>query len=199
MKSNRRGILLVLTGPSGVGKGTVVQEVRKRGTPIYYSISATTRTPRAGETDGVDYHFVTKELFEEMLQRDELLEHADYIQNSYGTPAAPVLQRLEEGGDVLLEIEVRGAMQIRNSCPEAVLVFLAPPSMEILEQRLRGRGTESAELLEKRLKKARSECETAASFDYIVYNEHFEKATDDLLSILTAEKCRTARRLPLLK
>lgn len=147
---SEKGILFVLTGPSGVGKGTVLKEVRAHK-PLFYSISATTRAPRAGEQDGVHYHFMTRETFRQLAEQGGFLEHAEFSGNCYGTPAAPVDEELQTGRDVLLEIEVQGAMQVKDIRPEAVRIFLAPPSFEELERRLIGRGTEEPEVIQRRL------------------------------------------------
>ena len=147
---SEKGILFVLTGPSGVGKGTVLKEVRAHK-PLFYSISATTRAPRAGEQDGVHYHFMTRETFRQLAEQGGFLEHAEFSGNCYGTPAAPVDEELQAGRDVLLEIEVQGAMQVKDIRPEAVRIFLAPPSFEELERRLIGRGTEEPEVIQRRL------------------------------------------------
>ena len=176
---SEKGILFVLTGPSGVGKGTVLKEVRAHK-PLFYSISATTRAPRAGEQDGVHYHFMTRETFRQLAEQD-------------GTPAAPVDEELQAGRDVLLEIEVQGAMQVKDIRPEAVRIFLAPPSFEELERRLIGRGTEEPEVIQRRLDTAKHELTLAPEFDYIVINNTVEQAVSDVLAIMQAEACRSSR------
>lgn len=186
------GILFVLTGPSGVGKGTVLTEVRKRK-PLFYSISATTRAPRPGETNGVEYHFMTREAFDRLAADGGFLEHAEYSGNCYGTPAAPVDAELQAGRDVLLEIEVQGAMQVKECRPDAIRIFLAPPSYAELERRLTGRGTEDAEAVHRRLETAKRELTLAPQFDYIVVNDTVEQAVSDVLAIMRAEACRAAR------
>ena len=148
---NNKGTLFVITGPSGAGKGTVLKQVMQSLDQLYFSVSATTRAPREGEVDGVHYHFLTKERFEELIANDRFLEYARYAENYYGTPLDPVEEHLEQGHDVILEIELQGALQVKKRLPKAVLVFIAPPSFEELESRLRGRGTEAEEVILKRL------------------------------------------------
>lgn len=189
---HERGILFVLTGPSGVGKGTVLKEVRGQR-ELYLSISATTRQPRPGEQDGVHYFFLTREQFEKKVAENGFLEHAEFSGNCYGTPAAPVDAQLDAGHDVLLEIEVQGAMQVHQKRPDAVRIFIAPPSFDELERRLVGRGTEQPEVVRRRLETARHELTMAEQFDYIVVNNTVEQAAADVLAILRAEKCRAAR------
>ena len=187
-----KGILFVLTGPSGVGKGTVLAEVRKQR-ELYFSISATTRKPREGEQDGVHYYFLTREEFAQKVAENGFLEHAEFSGNCYGTPAAPVDVMLNEGKDVLLEIEVQGAMQVRDIRSDAVRIFIAPPSFEELKSRLTGRGTESEEAVRRRLETAKHELTLAHDFDYIVVNNTVEQAVKDVLAIMQAETCRAAR------
>ena len=189
---SEKGILFVLTGPSGVGKGTVLKEVRAHK-PLFYSISATTRAPRAGEQDGVHYHYMTRETFRQLAEQGGFLEHAEFSGNCYGTPAAPVDEELQAGRDVLLEIEVQGAMQVKDIRPEAVRIFLAPPSFEELERRLIGRGTEEPEVIQRRLDTAKHELTLAPEFDYIVINNTVEQAVSDVLAIMQAEACRSSR------
>ncbi|MDO4174304.1 MAG: guanylate kinase [Eubacteriales bacterium] len=190
----KRGILFVVTGPSGVGKGTVLTEVRKQK-DVYFSISATTRQPRAGEQEGIHYFFLTRQQFEQKVAENGFLEHAEFSGNCYGTPAEPVDTRLEAGEDVLLEIEVQGAMQVHQARPEAVRIFLAPPSYEELEKRLTGRGTETEEAVRRRLETAKRELKLAPEFDYIVVNRTVEQAVSDVLAIMQAESCRAERAL----
>lgn len=185
-----KGKLFILTGPSGVGKGTVLARVREQLPELYLSISATTREPRAGEVDGVNYYFLTKEQFEQKIAENGFLEHAQFSGNHYGTPAAPVDEKLEAGKNVMLEIEVQGAMQVKQQRPETVRIFIAPPSFEELEHRLRGRGTESEEKVCKRLETAKHELTLAQDFDYIVVNREVEQAAADVLAIIRAEGCR---------
>ena len=187
-----KGILFVLTGPSGVGKGTVLTEVRKQR-ELYFSISATTRKPREGEQDGVHYYFLTREEFEQKVAQNGFLEHAEFSGNCYGTPAAPVDAMLKEGKDVLLEIEVQGAMQVHDIRKDAVRIFIAPPSFAELEKRLTGRGTEDEATVHRRLETAKHELTLAHDFDYIVVNDTVEQAVSDVLAIMQAETCRAAR------
>lgn len=189
---SKKGILFVVTGPSGVGKGTVLTEVRKHK-DVYFSISATTRQPREGEQDGVHYFFLTREQFEQKIIENGFLEHAEFSGNCYGTPADPVDAHLEDGTDVLLEIEVQGSMQVHKSRPDAVRIFLAPPSYAELEKRLTGRGTETEEAVRRRLETAKQELKLAPEFDYIVVNNTVEQAVTDVLAIMQAESCRAAR------
>lgn len=189
---HERGILFVLTGPSGVGKGTVLKEVRGQR-ELYLSISATTRQPRPGEQDGVHYFFLTREQFEKKVAENGFLEHAEFSGNCYGTPAAPVDAQLDAGHDVLLEIEVQGAMQVHQMRTASGRFFIAPPSFDELERRLVGRGTEQPEVVRRRLETARHELTMAEQFDYIVVNNTVEQAAADVLAILRAEKCRAAR------
>lgn len=189
-----KGTLLVWTGPSGVGKGTVLQWVMEREPNLYFSISATTRAPRPGEVDGQHYHFLSRGQFDRYVQQDAFLEYATYVDNSYGTLEEPVQQALDAGRDVVLEIEVQGAQMVKRRRPDAVLVFVAPPSFAQLEQRLRGRGTETDEKIAKRLETARQELRQAAGFDYIVVNDQIEQAGRELMAILLAERCRSERR-----
>lgn len=189
---SKQGILFVVTGPSGVGKGTVLTKVRERK-ELYFSISATTRKPREGEQDGVHYYFLTKEQFEQKVAAGGFLEHAQFSGNYYGTPVEPIDRQLKEGKDILLEIEVQGAMQVRENRPDAVRIFLAPPSFAELEKRLTGRGTEDAEAIRLRLETAKHELTLASQFDYIVINNTVEQAVSDVLAIMQAEACRAAR------
>ncbi|GAA6756768.1 guanylate kinase [Thermus thalpophilus] len=187
-----RGRLFVMTGASGVGKGTVRAKVLER-TRLFYSISMTTRPPRPGERDGVDYYFVDRPTFEALLDQDGFLEHAEYVGHLYGTPKAPVERALARGEDVLLEIEVQGALQVRKKVPEAVLIFLLPPSLSELKRRLVYRGKDSPEKIAKRLAQAEWEIQNAHLFDYVVVNDVLEEAVADFLAILTAERRRTDR------
>ncbi|MBE0467795.1 MAG: guanylate kinase [Candidatus Desulforudis sp.] len=187
-----RGLLVVVSGPSGAGKGTVCQALCRRLGNIHLSVSATTRPPRAGEEDGVHYFFVNNEKFQEMIAQDELLEWARVYRDYYGTPRGPVTRMLESGRDVILEIDVQGALQVKGKVPEAVLVFLRPPSMEELERRLRLRGTDSEERIAKRLEWARNELEAMAKYDYVVVNDRVEEAVVKVEAIIRAEKSRSS-------
>lgn len=185
----RKGLLIVLSGPSGCGKGTMVAEILKRGDCVV-SVSATTRNPREGEENHVHYHFITREEFESRIAQDGLLEYAEYCGNYYGTPRAEVEAMREAGKHVILEIEVQGAFQIRERCPEAILVFTVPPSMDELRRRLHKRGTETEEVIEKRIARAQEELPLAQKYDYIVLNDALEDAVADFGAILRAESMR---------
>lgn len=189
-----KGLLIVLSGPSGVGKGTVRKEIFSQpDTSFEYSVSATTRKPREGEVDGVDYFFKTREAFEEMIENDQLLEYAEFVGNYYGTPVDYVRKTLDEGKDVFLEIEVQGAGQVRKKFPEGLFIFLAPPSLSELENRITTRGTETAELIQRRMKAARDELEMMELYDYVVENDRVELACERVKSIVVAEHCRRER------
>lgn len=191
---NKRGTLFVVTGPSGAGKGTVLKKVMAATDHLYFSISATTRAPRPGEIHGVHYHFITRESFAQLIREERLLEHAEYVGNFYGTPLDPVLEHLAQGDDVILEIEIQGAKQVKARYPEAALVFIAPPSFDELERRLRGRGTETEETILCRMDTARRECAHMDAFQYIVLNDTPENGAYELLSIITAHRCRRENR-----
>ena len=193
-----KGKLFVISGPSGAGKSTVITRLLKQLNNVYFSISATTREPRRGERDGVDYHFIAKEEFEQLIENDQLLEYAEFVGNFYGTPAIPVDEKLNAGYDVILDIETKGAEQVMSKRPDAISIFIFPGSFEILEQRLRLRGTDSEEKILGRLAQAKIECQKAEMYDYIIINDRFETACDEVISIITAEKCKTAGRLHLL-
>ena len=184
-----KGSLFIVTGPSGVGKGTVLAALKNEIDRVFYSISATTRAPRPGETDGVNYYFLSHARFEEMIAKGELLEHAEYVGNYYGTPEGPVNEMLAQGMDVILEIEVKGALIVKEKRPDANMVFIAPPSFEELENRLRGRGTEKEEVIAERLAKAREDCSHIDAFDYVVVNDRLEGAVDNLASVIRASRC----------
>ncbi|MFD1705829.1 guanylate kinase [Siminovitchia sediminis] len=189
-----KGILIVLSGPSGVGKGTVRKAVFSRPDAKFeYSISMTTRKPREGEVDGVDYFFKTREEFEDLIKKGKLLEYAEYVGNYYGTPVDYVKETLESGKDVFLEIEVQGAKQVREKFPEGLFIFLMPPSLEELKNRITGRGTESVELIHDRMEAARKEIELTSMYDYIVVNDDVERAVDKIYAIVQAEHCRSER------
>ncbi|WOV85225.1 guanylate kinase [Sporosarcina jeotgali] len=190
----QRGLLIVLSGPSGVGKGTVRKELfASPDTNYEYSISMTTRQPREGEADGVDYFFRPREVFEALIEEGKLLEHAEYVGNYYGTPLDYVNETLDSGRDVFLEIEVVGAAQVREKMPDGLFIFLAPPSLSHLEQRLVGRGTEVLEVIASRVAKARDELEMMDLYDYVVENDEVTKACDRINAIVTAEHCRRER------
>ena len=194
-----KGKLLVLSGPSGVGKGTVVGELMKVRGDMGFSVSATTRAPRPGEQDGVSYFFVTKQRFEEMIAQGELLEYAQFVNNYYGTPRAYVEQMLSEGMNVVLDIEVQGARNVVNAFPDAVSVYMIPPTYDELERRLRGRGTETEEQIQGRLKTAMEEARAADFYRYIIINDNLDEAVNELNAIITAEKSGYNERKNILK
>ncbi|MCY8974274.1 guanylate kinase [Bacillus atrophaeus] len=192
-----RGLLIVLSGPSGVGKGTVRQAIfSQEDTKFEYSISVTTRSPRAGERDGVDYFFKTRDEFEQMIANNKLLEWAEYVGNYYGTPVDYVEQTLQEGKDVFLEIEVQGALQVRNAFPEGLFIFLAPPSLSELKNRIVTRGTETDALIENRMKAAKAEIEMMDAYDYVVENDNIETACEKIKAIVLAEHLKRERIAP---
>ena len=184
-----KGIRIVVSAPSGCGKGTILAEVMK-DEKFYYSVSATTRSPRPGETDGVNYHFLGREQFEELIKTGGMLEYAEYCGNYYGTPRDKVLEKINEGKNVILEIEVQGAMQIREKCPEAVFVFIAPPSVAELRNRLEKRGTETPEVINQRVSEATQEISFAYRYDYVVVNNILEDAVNDFISVIRAEELK---------
>lgn len=190
---DEKGILFILSGPSGVGKGTVRQRLFEQETHLKYSVSATTRQKRPGEKEGVDYFYKTKEEFEKMIQEKKLLEHAKYVNNYYGTPREYVEEQLELGNDVFLEIEVQGALQVKQNFPEGVFIFLFPPSLEELKNRIVNRGTESSELVINRLKEAKKEIDMMSEYDYVVVNDDVDVAVSKVKSIIVSEHCKRER------
>ena len=192
----KRGLLIVLSGPSGVGKGTVRAAIfSKEEQKFVYSISATTRLPRTGETDGVDYFFKTREEFEQMIQNKQLLEYAEYVGNYYGTPLEYVENTLATGKDVFLEIDVQGAIQVRELMPDGVFIFLTPPDLNELESRIVNRGTDSDEVIAKRMKTAREELELMKYYDYSVVNDTVDNAVQKIEAIIQTEHLRIIRNL----
>ena len=187
---SEKGKLLVISGPSGAGKSTVVFKAIEGRSDVCFSTSVTTRSPRPGEVDGREYFFIDFKRFHEMVKNDELLEHAEYVTNCYGTPRAYVEQRLNEGMNVVLDIEILGARQVKKKMPGAVLIFIAPPSLVELERRLRGRGTDTEEAILGRLTRARQEYQEADFYDYLIVNDDAEKAAKQLSAIIEAEHCR---------
>lgn len=196
MIMGQRGLLIVLSGPSGVGKGTVRQAIfEKEDNQLIYSISATTRNKRDGEIDGVDYFFKTKEQFEQMIKSGQMLEYAEYVGNYYGTPIDYVEETLNAGKDVLLEIEVNGAIQVRSRMPEGIFIFLTPPDLEELERRLVGRGTDDTPVIEQRIQKAKEELALMKHYDYAVVNDNVDVAVDKIKAIIQSEHLKVTRVL----
>jgi guanylate kinase len=196
MKLNERGLLVVLSGPSGVGKGTVRKALfEMEGHDLVYSISMTTRPPREGEVDGEDYYFVSKEEFERRIREDQFIEYAEFVGNYYGTPKDKVEEQLKLGKEVVLEIEVQGALQVREKAKDAVFIFIAPPNKEALYRRLLRRGTEDPKTIEKRMEKAEREFPLAHKYDYIVVNDEVTNAADRILAVIRAEHAKTERSI----
>lgn len=196
MKLNDRGLLIVISGPSGVGKGTVRKalfDMPKHN--LTYSVSMTTRNIRPGEVNGKDYYFVSREEFEQRIEDGKFLEHAEFVGNYYGTPLDKVNEQLDNGKEVVLEIEVEGALQVKKKVPDCVMIFIVPPSKEDLYKRLRSRGTESEEIIEQRVNKANREFKKAKYYDYIVVNDDVYNAADRILAIIRAEHARTKRSI----
>ncbi|MED3552245.1 guanylate kinase [Cytobacillus praedii] len=192
-----KGLLIVLSGPSGVGKGTVRKEIFSQpDTAFEYSISMTTRSPREGEVDGVDYFFKSREEFEALIEQDKLLEYAEFVGNYYGTPVDYVRETLEQGKDVFLEIEVQGARQVREKFPDGLFIFLVPPSLSELKNRIVTRGTETEDVINNRMTVAKEEIEMMNLYDYVVENDQIERACDRIKSIVVAEHCRRERVEP---
>ena len=189
-----KGKLFVVSGPSGAGKSMTIAGAMAHRGDICFSVSVTTRKPRPGEVDGKDYFFITEHQFQEMIDRNELLEHAVYVGNQYGTPKAYVQQMLDEGKNVVLDIEVQGARQVHASMPDAVMIFLIPPSLEELKRRLTERGTETEEKILERLQRAKQEYAETDIYQYIIINDKLEMAVNELCSIITAAHCRIENR-----
>ncbi len=199
MREARKGMLLVISGPSGAGKGTLYNRVLAADPTITFSVSYTTRGPRPGEVDGKDYCFVTEEQFRQMLDRDGFLEHADVHGHLYGTPRQPVLDALEAGRSVMLDIDPQGALQVMEKMPDCVSVFILPPSFAELRRRLTGRGTEKPEEIERRLRNARGEVQLMGKYQYLVVNDDLEVAYRTLQGIVDAEKQRSSRYFPVVE
>lgn len=195
----QRGLLLVISGPSGCGKGTVIRELLNQSSDIFLSVSAATRSPRPGEEDGVHYFFMSQEQFQQKLQAGEILEYTCYCGNYYGTPKQPVVDHCEKGEDVILEIEVEGAANVCRQYPDAVSIFIMPPSMEELESRLVNRQTEDMETVKRRLDTAREEVKLAGNYHYVVVNDTVEQAVEKIKAILLAEKCQARRLAPFIE
>ena len=190
---NRKGLLLVVSGPSGAGKGTICKALLNKNDQIKLSVSATTRKPRNGEVHGVNYFFIEKEEFTKMIENGEFLEYAQIYDNFYGTPKAAIIECLEKGQDVILEIEMQGAKQIKEVYPEGVFIFVLPPSLEELKSRIVGRGTETQEEIEKRFSCAFEEINQIVNYDYFIVNEDIEKSVSDVEAIICAEKNKVTR------
>ena len=198
MSVHRTGKTFIVSGPSGVGKSTVLHALIEGRDDLYFSISATTRQPREGERDGVDYHFIQPDEFRDMIAADAFLEYAEYVGNFYGTPKMYVDDAMARGKDVILDIERQGAVQVCAKRPETVRIFIAPPSWAELERRLTARGTDTPEKVQKRLIRAQVELEMAGDYDYFVINDTVEQAVEELRAILCAEHCKPAERMNLI-
>ncbi len=193
-----KGRVFIISGPSGSGKDTVLKKVFERLPDIEFSISSITRPMRAGEIEGEKYNFISRERFEEMIANDELLEHNTFVGNYYGTPKAPVINCIENGKDMLIEVDVNGAAQIRQKMPDAVSIFIMPPSLEVLKKRLYGRGTDSEDVIKKRINEALQEIARATEYDYIVVNDVIETAVDNVITVMSVDRFKTDRNLNLI-
>ena len=193
-----KGRSFIISGPSGVGKSTVLKGLMEKRKNLYFSVSATTRQPRPGEEDGVHYHFLTMDTFREWIAQDEFLEHAEFVGNCYGTPREYVYEAMDRGQYVILDIEVQGAMQVAEKMPEVVRIFVAPPSWSELERRLTARGTDTPEKIQGRLARAKEEVKLAGTYDYFVINDSVEHAVSELDAIMTAEHCKPQDRMDIL-
>ena len=189
----KKGLLIVVSGPSGTGKGTVCSELLSQAQDLAYSISATTRQPRAGEVEGKNYYFMDKADFEKKIAEGGFLEYANVYGNYYGTPLAKIEERLAAGEDILLEIDTQGALNVMKKCPDGLFIFLVPPSLAELERRIRGRGSETAESLAKRMGSAKKEIEDGRKYGYVVVNDTVKKAVSRIMAIRTAEHCRVEK------
>ncbi len=194
----RQGKTFIICGPSGVGKGTVVARLLASNPNLYFSVSATTRQPRNGEVDGVHYHFLSREQFQSWIAEDAFLEHAEFVGNYYGTPKKYVDAAMAQGRDVILDIEIQGAEQVHRQRPEAVRIYVAPPSWAELERRLIGRGTEDMEKVRSRLERGKQEFAAARSFDYFVINDTVDHAVTEITAIMTAEHCKPDERIAMI-
>lgn len=194
----QRGLLVVISGPSGTGKGTVCKKLLSLRNNIRYSVSATTRKPREGEVEGKNYFFITESQFLDMLEKDALIEWDKYCENYYGTPKVFVDQCLDEGTDVILEITVEGAIEIKQKYPECVLVFIVPPSLEELRRRIESRATECCDVIEKRLEQATNELKYVSKYDYLILNDSVDDAVIDIEKVLDAERLKPSRNVDLI-
>ena len=194
----RKGKTFIISGPSGVGKSTVLKALLERRKNLYFSVSATTREPRPGELDGIHYHFMDVDSFRKWISMEQFLEYAKYVGNFYGTPKRYVDEAMEAGKDVILDIEVQGAIQVTSKRPDTVRIFIAPPSWKELERRLTERGTDSEDKIQKRLLRAKVEFQTAHTYDYFVINDSVENAVRELDAIMTAEHCKPKDRMEIL-
>ncbi|HHV82057.1 MAG TPA: guanylate kinase [Tepidanaerobacter syntrophicus] len=190
---SEKGLLIVVSGPSGVGKGTLCNALVKNIDNLFISISATTRPPRTGEVNGVNYIFMNQENFEEKIEEGQFLEWAKVYNNYYGTPKEFVVEKLKEGKDVILEIDIQGAAQVKKNCPNGVFVFIAPPSLEELRKRIINRGTDNEESINLRLKSAKEEMRASFDYDYVIINDDLDKAVSKLQSVILAERCKVSR------
>ncbi len=195
----KQGNLIVVSGPSGTGKGTICQALLAEHPEILYSISATTRQPRTGEVNGINYWFTAKDDFKAMIENNELLEWAEVYGNYYGTPIAKIEEMLASGKDVLLEIDTQGAMNVKQKFPQGVYIYILPPSLTELERRIRTRGTDSEESIQRRLQAAADEIQIGVNYNYLVVNDQVREATNTVASIIAAERWRTERNLDLLE
>ena len=199
MKEERKCMLIVISGPSGVGKGTIFSRLLASDPSLTFSVSATTRSPRNGETDGVDYFFIPEDQYQELVQQDAFLEHATVHGHSYGTLKSQIVEKLEKGLNVVLDIDPQGAKQVMAQWPDCVSIFLLPPSYDKLRQRLYGRNTDATEEIERRLKNAKGEIEQAGMYQYVVVNDDLQVALNQVTAIVTAEKQRTSRYFPVVE
>lgn len=197
--NKKKGILIVLSGPSGTGKGTVGKGMRGKNKNVYFSVSATTRKPRNNEVDGKDYYFMSRDEINDIINSGNMLEHAQYCGNIYGTPKKAIIDQLNNGKDVLLDIDVQGGAQVKEKMPDCISIFLLPPSLKVLEQRLRDRKTDSEENIKRRLKAAVKELDQVENYDYLVVNDDLDSCVDDILHILNSEKLKTFRMIDILK
>ena len=194
----KKGKTFIISGPSGVGKSTVLSALLERRPNVYFSVSATTRDPRPGELDGIHYHFMDVDSFRKWIAMDQFLEYAEYVGNFYGTPKRFVDEAMDQGKDVILDIEVQGAIQVTSKRPDTVRIFIAPPSWAELERRLTERGTDSKDKIQKRLLRAKVEFQTAHTYDYFVINDTVENAVKELDAIMTAEHCKPKERMEII-